>query len=179
MKGFLLPETILSLFILSIGLITVVSLIASSLRESLGSRDIITATLLAQEGIELVRNVRDNGFVKSTATPINPFEKFSGTDKYCKIDYTYDYSTNITCAGSFTPDPLEYISGFYRSGASGKFSRSLYIDYNSTAETALIRSFVSWGPIASDSSIRTGGASDCTVANKCVYTEINLTNWKQ
>lgn len=177
LKGFLLTEAILSLFVLTVGLVSVVALISSSLKDSFNSRDTIIAVELAQEGAELVRNVRDNGFLNSSS---NPFYKFDPTSKHCRIDYTVNVSANLNCSSGLQADSayvLKYSGGFYQygGGTTTKFSRYVYVDYNGS-DTAKVRSFVYWG--ATPNFGGGGNTSVCTVFQKCVFTEITLTNWR-
>ena len=57
-KGFGLLEVIISMLIVSIGLVGILSLASMSLKGSSLSRDRLIASGLAQEGIEIVRDVR-------------------------------------------------------------------------------------------------------------------------
>ncbi|MFZ2187609.1 MAG: hypothetical protein WAV46_03250 [Candidatus Moraniibacteriota bacterium] len=174
----------MSLFVLTVGLMTVLALISSSLRQSYETRDTIIAVELAQEGVELVRNVRDNGFISD---PTDPFKRFL-SQKHCRIDYTVDSNADLNCRGSV--DTLDYLlqykDGFYQYDATGtgsRFSRYVYIDYSNANQTAIVRSFVYWGRGASGMFVlgdagSTGDTAYCTVAKKCVFTEILLTRWK-
>ena len=171
----------LAAFVLTIGLTAVVALIGNSLKNSFETRDTIIAVGLAQEGVELVRNVRDNDFVTSCGdgTCNDGFTVFSN-DKHCRIDYT-DATDNLDCAssvGSLSRYRLQYANNFYQhnSGADSRFSRYVYINYSQTDNEALVRSFVYWGGLFTPPS--NGSAAQCTVAKKCVFTEIKLTSWK-
>lgn len=169
-KGALLIEVILSVFIITTGLLAVMQLITNSLNDSLRAQNIIIATGLSQEGAELVRNIRDNSFV---TTPDTPFIKFFPEKKYCHMEY----NTDLMCSATFTSShyTLGLSQKFYTSG-TGKFSRLLYVVYNSATDQADVTSFVYWGSVPL--SVRDGGKTDCTIANKCVYTEMMLTKWK-
>lgn len=174
LKGFLIAEVLVASFLLTVGLTATTALIASSLKYSLDSQDTIVATMLAQEGVELVRNVRDNGFI---STPANPFSvSFSSANKHCRISY----NSNMECQPSVQSSPyysLQYTGGFYKhTGVADKFSRYIYVVYDNTAQTAVVRNFVYWGTVPT--LITTGVTTNCTVINKCVFTEIILTNWK-
>ena len=183
-KGFLLTEAILSLFVLTIGLVSVVALISSSLRDSFYSRDTIVAIQLSQEGAELVRNVRDNGFLNNAS---NPFYKFDSSKKHCAIDYNVIVSNPLNCfstkASSYA---LNYSGGFYQHsvGTNTRFSRYVYVEYNGT-DRAVVRSFVYWGaptdgiPIFVIADVGSSGSiTGCVASKKCVFTEITLTNWR-
>ena len=80
--GFSLGEVLLAGFVLTVGLLSISALMAKSLKNSFENRDSIIAVELAQEGVELVRNVRDNSFIADA----DGFAKFSG-NKHCRIDY--------------------------------------------------------------------------------------------
>lgn len=188
LKAFSMPEVILSVFILSVGLVTIVAVMVGSLRFALNNRDTIIATELAQEGTELVRNIRDNDF----ASGGTGFASFSG-NRHCYLDW----NSGLTCNGSkgtLSRYTLGYSGGMYGHGVGGggKFSRYVYINYNGGAnERATVRSFVFWGgnvPGASGSMIDpantlssfegSGNTAGCNLAHLCVFTETFLTPWR-
>lgn len=174
LKGFSIGETVLSAFVLTTGLLAVSGLVTTSMDSSFTSRDAIIATALAQEGVELVRNVRDNDF----AIGGTGFASFSNANKHCRIDYN-DPITSLNCQasqGAASRYTLQYSGGFYQynNTADEKFSRYIFVDYNGST-TALVRSFVYWGTYTPPA---TGNSSDCNSANDCVFTEVNLMNWK-
>ncbi len=176
-RGFSTPEVLLSMFVLTTGLVAVIAVMAGSLRYSFSNRDTIIAADLAQEGIELVRNVRDNDFAAGN----NGFTAFAQSDKHCRIDWN-DPDTDLDCQfsqGSLSRYTLEYTGGMYQHATSptDRFSRYIFIDYDTNdGEHALVRSFVIWGgaslPPAS------GSSATCAGSATCVFTEAFLTNWK-
>lgn len=171
LQGFSIAEAILAAFVLTTGLIAVMALIANSLKNSFETRDTIIAVELAQEGIELVRNVRDNDFIAGN----DGFSRFPSSKQYCRIDYKVNVNSNLDCSASNYS--LQYNNGFYEHGGSGgRFSRRLYIDYDATNKEALVRSFVYWGGIFTPPG--DGSATNCTASKKCVFTEIRLKSWK-
>ncbi|MDO8566143.1 MAG: hypothetical protein Q7S04_03100 [Candidatus Moranbacteria bacterium] len=174
-KGFLLGEILLAVFVLAVGLTSIIAIIGNSLQYSLESQNIIVASQLAQEGIELVRNVRDNDF----ATGGTGFAAFSGS-KHCRIDYN-NSTTNLNCnssLGSAARYTLTYSGGFYQHQESSqeRFSRYVYINYSaSDYGKATVRSFVYWGTFIPLSS---GEVTGCTAGNRCVFNEVDLRGWK-
>ncbi|OGI15256.1 MAG: hypothetical protein A3E38_00430 [Candidatus Moranbacteria bacterium RIFCSPHIGHO2_12_FULL_54_9] len=177
LQGFLIIEVLISAFLLTIGLVATTVLISGSLGHSLDTRDTIIAVELAQEGVELVRNVRDN----NVASGGNGFAAFFTNRKNCRIDYN-DPMTSLDCQNSRPASSyaLQYVGGFYGHFGTGpeRFSRYVYIDYTDAPtgqEKALVRSFVFWGGAAVPSPTNT---TNCTAQNSCVFTEITLTNWK-
>lgn len=180
-KGFSLAETILAMFVLSVGLLTIVALFQGTLRNSFEIRDGVIASELAQEGLEVARNARDNNFAAGgDGFTGSPTTGFSAANKHCRD--TYSGSSQVYCygtQGTLPAENLTYTSAapFYDSTASTntRFLRYLYIDYDSSAKTAHIKSFVTWaghGLPPSD-----GSTTGCTIANSCVYAEAILTSW--
>lgn len=182
LRGFSLGEVLLAAFVLTAGLLSVIALMASSLRNSLETRDAIIATGLAQEGIELVRNVRDNDLAAGN----DGFMLFSNSAKHCRVDYiapstSLDCSSNASDIHSGNPGRyyLQYLNGLYAHANtdSARFSRYIFIDYDpNPTNMATVRSFVYWG--GEVPSIPNGSSSNCIVADKCVFTEVTLTAWK-
>lgn len=180
-KGFSTAEVILSMFVLSVGLITVMNLIYKSRASSLDSRDIIIGAELAQEGVELVRNVRDNDFADG-GDGFGPFEAFNSPHKHCIADYRNN-GASLDCAqnqGSITRYHLQYQGGFYGhySTTAQIFSRYIYIHHNQNQSDALVRSFVYWDNPTGSSLPANGSPAGCTPDRSCVYTELYLTSWK-
>lgn len=173
LRGFSFGETLLAAFILSVGLLTVVKLFQVSVSQSIFLRDATIASQLAQEGVELVRNVRDNDFVAGGTG----FSAFNSSNRHCYISVN---SPTLNCYSGQSDTShynLVYQSGQYQStSAAAKFQRYVYVEYASGGPQAVIRSFVVWGGAALPSN--TGSTSGCTIRNKCVYTEALLTNWK-
>lgn len=172
-RGFSFGETLLAAFVLSVGLLSIVKLFQVSLNQSLFLRDATIASQLAQEGVELVRNVRDNNFIGGGTG----FASFNGTNRHCYIAVD---SPTLNCFGSQSGTSrynLVYQGGQYVSTTTAnKFRRYIYVDYSSSSAQATVKSFVVWGGVALPPS--TGSTTNCTIQNKCVYTEVLLTNWK-
>lgn len=89
-KGFSLVEVIIVLGIMTMGLLGVASLILQNMQVEILTKDYLAASMLAQEGLELVRNKRDDNWVKLrpwlTGIPIGTFV----------MDYRGDVSVNTT-----------------------------------------------------------------------------------
>ncbi len=183
-KGFSTPEVILSIFLVSVGMVAIMAVMTSTLRYSCQNQDVIIATALAQEGLELVRNIRDNDFADGgIGFPANSFDP---NEPYCRTDWN---DTRIRCrsqgqgwgANTVRYD-LQLATGLYNHGGlgqgQGEYSRYLYIEYDDTTgqEKALVRSFVTWGSGAVPPA--DGNTSACTTVNSCVFLETTLTSWK-
>lgn len=199
-------EVIFSLFIIAIGLTGAILLVSSSLHNSVGTRDQITASHLAQEGIEIVRNIRDSNW--KAVTPRTSFEggyfpEISSSDNLkCKVQYSTVALFNSPTAGfncnnaynDATTDFSLYLNGgYYSTNASGgtitRFKRkTAVVYYNSTgtpgvarnlAASAKIISIVSWSGGNVPAADLSTLPTNCTVAAKCVYLQDTLTKWME
>ncbi|MDX9913148.1 MAG: hypothetical protein RBS77_01040 [Candidatus Moranbacteria bacterium] len=186
-KGFSIGEVILSTFVLGVTMVSVLSLYNQGLKSFQDERDSIIASMLAQEGVELARNVRDNNWARRSGvddTDPATFASFGvsagNTENDCRISYNsyvmngeeIDYGSGILCAGA---SYALYVNaaGFYTHNSTGatatKFRRAITLDY-SNSDDIVVTSFVSWDNGNPDT-------SNCTTANKCVFSQSTLTNW--
>ncbi len=62
-KGFTLLEIVVVIFVITLGLIGVLSLVLQNIQAQYVNTRTLVASQLAQEGLELVRNARDNNFL--------------------------------------------------------------------------------------------------------------------
>ncbi len=171
-KGFSIAEVIISLFVITVGLITVLGLIASSIRESAASRNRIIGAQLAQEGVELLRNVRDNNLLTEGET----YKTGLDTDMSGRINY----STDTAAVG---PGPFLISGGYYLLSYNSStmkyvhngllpatpFYREMTIDYDNPVGT---------GDIKVSGKVWWGGPSEpanCNAANKCILVQDSLT----
>lgn len=172
-------EVLLSVFVLSVGLMTIVAVISGSLRYSYETRDNIIATGLAQEGIELVRNVRDNNLITSDGFDTY----FHDNREHCMISVTTDLDCN-NVRGAIARYHLQYSGGLYTDvdNTEERYSRFIYIDYRDSGgdKRALVRSFVVWGSFAPTVANipNDGNPANCNASPNCVYTETFLTAWR-
>lgn len=177
-KGFTIGEVVLSSFLLTVGVLAALNLVVFSYRVSSETQRLLVASELAQEGAELARNVRDQALVNKAASgsPTDVFVNFPavGTNNNCTIDYS---TANFSCG---SPNMLLGLSnGLYRHGVgSSPYYRLIKIDRTGTPNTARVRSFVAWQNPGNNLNGTNGAINWCTTANKCVYTEILLTEWR-
>jgi len=75
-KGFTLIETLVALAIFASSVAVLVSMTASGVTNTNFAKNKITASYLAQEGIEMVRNIRDTAVITN---PTNGWSSFSNT----------------------------------------------------------------------------------------------------
>lgn len=166
-RGFSIIEVIISVFVIAVGLVSIIGLIAGSLKESINSRNQTIAANLAQEGVELVRNVRDNNWASGDPDTFHYLDNSDG----CIINYD---SGSIDCT-SLSYSLILDGSGYYEhsAGTSTKFSRRIKIEGITDKK---ITSVVTWdgGSFWPDMS----NFSDCTTSKRCVYVQDILTDWK-
>ena len=163
--GFALLETILAGAVLTLGVVAVMGLVSSNLKFSLDARNHDIAVLLAQEGVELVRNIRDNNW----AAGHDSFQNLPDRDD-CRVDMN---SSNVQCGG----ETKLILNGndFYEhgGGTATRFSRRIGIDYQDGGKTAEVTSMVIW----SGSSFPGSSYDSCNLAKHCAFSKITLSKW--
>jgi len=121
-KGFTLMEVIIAIAIILAALITLTNLISSSVAGIRPGKSKIIATNLAQEGLELVRNIRDNNWLAYKR------ESDNWDDGLGAGDYRAQYDVGSLL--SFVSVPLKIDSnGFYQYdiGSNTVFYRKITI----------------------------------------------------
>lgn len=129
-KGFTLLETILAIFVLLIMVIGVYFLFARLILLSSFPVFKLTAAYLAQEGIEIVRNIRDSNWLKG-----EPFNR-----GIPQGEWEADYQTQ-ELQDDYDGDFLRLNpEGFYNYliGKPTKFQRKISILYNGTSSLDVI-----------------------------------------
>jgi len=122
-EGFTLMEAIVAIFVITAGLVGVLSLVSQTIASSTFSKDKLIASYLAQEGIEIVRNIRDTNWVTNA----------SWTDHLLMVsDYRLDYQSSDFPDSNCNLGPgnyLMYNGNFYscQSGDDTKFTRKITI----------------------------------------------------
>ena len=114
--------------ILTIGMLGVSSLVLQNIRVQAVNRDNLIASMLAQEGLELVRNIRDNNWLNgwSWLTDINEY-----SDNSFAIDYSDPRNGNAAPNAVGDPGTELYLDGnnFYNhtGGSATPFARIISI----------------------------------------------------
>jgi len=170
--GFSMVEVLVSLSVVVISLLVILQLSVHGVQDSMDSRDQLVATGLAQEGTELVRNIRDSNWRASAAS----FATIT-TGVKCTIDKDYSVDTNPIMCNSGRSDQL-YLdaSGFFVhsetiGSVSTKFHRKLDISSNGTSMT--VTTMVGWGSV----SLNDFSPANCNITTKCLYKEATLSDW--
>ena len=124
-KGFTLLELLIAIFIITMGLVGTMSLIQQATVQISISSPKLIASYLAQEGIEIVRNIRDTNWLKAREN-----ESIKWDDGIAAGDWEADYNENQTLSMSYTGRFLSIdADGFYSySGTTPtKFKRKIRI----------------------------------------------------
>ncbi len=99
-RGFTMIELIVTLAVLSFGVIGLYTAFTPLLYLTYNISSRFTAAYLAQEGMEIVHNIRDNNFIKSAGNPSIPWSQGYNDSTYLAINadglYSYDLGGSPT-----------------------------------------------------------------------------------
>jgi len=125
-KGFTLVELILAIFVITVGLIGVYGVYSRIIFYTAVSISRLTASYLAQEGIEIVRNIRDTNWLEETSWN----EELDAGN--WEADYEDDSLRHCSSPCDYNNLRFLYIDGnFYKYSSSGtqtKFKRKITIE---------------------------------------------------
>ena len=159
-KGFTLIETLVALAIFSFSVLSIVVVTGRGVNDVNYSKNKLSATLLADEGIELVRNLRDtymlgnvtDGYGWENFVQIADEVDFCGTA--CTIDPTVDLTELLSgailpCGGSCPPLKRNDTIGYYNydSGDETLFTRIIRVDGSNITDiddALIVTSTVQW-----------------------------------
>jgi len=96
-KGFTLVETLIAISILMIAIASPINLAQKALSSAILSRDQMTASFLAQDGLEAIKNLRDEIAIRPDSLEwLSPFTRCMCTGNQCDdFDYLRIKSCNI------------------------------------------------------------------------------------
>lgn len=126
MKGFSLLEVIIALGILAVGLVSVLVLANFAISSSAVSQGRLIAAHLAQEGIELVRSIRDANWLEEES-----WDNGLSSCTNCGLDYD---DSSLDSSLDYLNTSLKIDGGFYNynSGDNTIFRRAIDIDNDGT-----------------------------------------------
>lgn len=161
-KGFSLVEVLFAILVLSVGIAAVAVLMTGNIKNSITAKNQIVASELAQEGLELVRNLKDNN-------PTFTTDVVNGSDY--SVDYKSDYTAFIASNVSTGEKELFSNGGFFSHSGSTptKFFRKIAVSIATDLDgkkTANVTSYVTWN--GTGFSAITGFPATCNIANQCV-----------
>jgi hypothetical protein len=185
-NGFSLGEVLLSIAVLVIGMLPVFSSLSKGYQISVEDRRIIMASGLAQEGVELIQNIRNNSVLSSGSSSLSEFlpanvESGATLWENCRIDaddsVLDDPTLRMTGCGSGAYDLASDASGILvHDMGDGLFKRRVFMSYDPSAEMLDVVSAVYWD--AFEPTDIGNARTDCLSANGCVYAETRLSAWR-
>ncbi|MEI6650699.1 MAG: hypothetical protein WCL23_04695 [Candidatus Moraniibacteriota bacterium] len=192
--GFSLGEVLLSIAVLTAGILPIFASITHGIKISNDDQRIIVASGLAQEGVELIQNVRDNQFLHIDSTVTDAFygwlpggkSNVNGSWNNCRIDFkdpvlSDPVANQISCSGSsydLTPVSGGVYQGLFEHGStSGLYKRRLFLSYDAASKQLTIVSAVYWGTTFVPTT-PAEVANGCHAASQCVSTGGTLTAWR-
>lgn len=162
-KGFSFLEVIISLFVLSVGFLGVTKLSVETLKQSFLQRDALIASMLAQEGVEGVYQIRDSNVSRGES------DIFVGI-----VAGTYRVDIGEPSTLSNPGDYRLYFDddNFYKHSPEGetptKFSRRITIENIDAGSARRIVSMVVWSRNDFPS------VNDCNKSNRCAFSWTEL-----
>ncbi|KKP42240.1 MAG: hypothetical protein UR31_C0017G0019 [Parcubacteria group bacterium GW2011_GWA2_33_14] len=144
--GFTIIELIITIAILSFGILGAYSAFAPFFTLTYNVSYRLTAVYLAQEGLEIVRNLRDNNFINSN----NWSDGLLECDLGCQLDYKTGTSVESFENQLKLYDPGEFLKinsdNFYSYdlGDTTKFQRKITINQESGTDVLKVSVIVTW-----------------------------------
>jgi len=131
-NGFTLLEIIVVMGVIISVVTSIVALNTLSVSSTKVSRSQIIAISLSQEGLEIVRNIRDNNWLNGRRTAAN---WRTGIDPG---DYRVQYNSSALL--SFSATPLRLNSGFYQydNGSFTSFYRKVTVEHIGTNQIKVV-----------------------------------------
>ena len=163
-QGFTLVETLIALAVFSVSILGLMSVLSQGISDTNYAKKKNTATYLAQEGIEYIRNIRDTYVLYSTDGPTgwSAFNtKMTESPALCQEasgcyfddqDLNYDNQEQpiagifmIACGATCAPLLYDSTTGKYNyvTGENSGFTRKIQVTLINTNETQ-VSSTVSW-----------------------------------
>lgn len=124
-KAFTLVETLVAVSIFTMSILGLISVLASGISDTNYAKQKITAAFLAQEGIECVRNKRDNLVLYDTVSAQNGWNTFKASSKNCPIvdsDFSGFTRTITADTTSFGSNEIKIFSRVDWTQASGNYN---------------------------------------------------------
>ncbi|OHA99337.1 MAG: hypothetical protein A3H52_01010 [Candidatus Zambryskibacteria bacterium RIFCSPLOWO2_02_FULL_39_26] len=159
--GFTLVETLVAIAILSISILATFTAVQGGLQASISAKDRITAFYLAQEGMELVRNIRDNNALNKISGGSNHWMTGMANQSFspngicysfnCMIDTTTMAITQCgSTAGTWPPcpnlrkDPTSGLMGYNGAWTLTNFRRDITFGVPYSLDEVIVYITITW-----------------------------------
>ncbi|TSC54174.1 MAG: hypothetical protein LiPW30_744 [Parcubacteria group bacterium LiPW_30] len=167
-KGFTLIELVIAIFILTVAIIGVYSAFSTVVVLTAGASSRLTAAYLAQEGVEIVRNMRDNNWLNSRDWKTG----LLGCGGGCEADYKTGTSPTLTLTpypsgGNWLRIDADNFYSYDPADNQTKFKRKITITPQG-ADVLKVFVSVTW---------KEKDEEGCVPAGYCVEVEEYLYNW--
>ena len=143
-KGFTIIETLIAIFILTLSITGPIYISSFAFRNTIDSRDNISAQYLSEEVIEVIKNKRDtlilsgDPWLDSIQSEGNCFNAADATDKKCILVRNTSDEYDIQFCGTGECDALSFdplnnvVYGLSEGSAKSKFTREFYFQKGET-----------------------------------------------
>lgn len=180
--GFSIAEVIIAAAVITVGILATLNLLYSSRNTERGNRDFIVAAQLAQEGVEIVRNVRDNNFASGGGGYVDISSATNtGSQPHCTVDLggiVYVTGARLYQCRNTTAALAGALSATSVTLNGIVYSRYVNVNYVSATPSAEAVAFVYWGGLWSPGNTVATMKATCNRQRKCAYSEANLLGWK-
>jgi prepilin-type N-terminal cleavage/methylation domain-containing protein len=149
LHGFTLLEMLFAVVIFSFALVSLMTIAGKGVIATSSARDQLAAEFLAEEGLEVVRNVRDSNYVNSVPWNDGAIAVCMNGNP-CDVDYSNPKPTLVQCDGGCQGNILFNNQGTFRPNATGDattFWREITITDvagGDTPQEILVQSTVHW-----------------------------------
>ena len=140
-KGFSLLEVITVLFIISLGLVGILALIVQNVQTETANRNKLIASQLAQEGLELARNMRGDNWLQGRGWSKGLNDNDCGGCPNYTMDYAMDYTGKKIEVNNIDEAVLQVNGeGYYvhdNTLEDSKFKRMITVDSSSVSSSSV------------------------------------------
>ena len=127
-KGISILEVIVAVMIIALGMIGVLSLVIQNVEAQYINKNVLIASGLAQEGLELARNIRDKNWLNEGSEWDESLTAASGARKFV-LDYLGNMSEVSGLDDSGTNLTIDSYGFYWRgAGTATKFKRMLTVE---------------------------------------------------
>ncbi|PKM91794.1 hypothetical protein CVU82_01130 [Candidatus Falkowbacteria bacterium HGW-Falkowbacteria-1] len=145
LRGFTLMEVVVILFVLSVGILAILSLARRSSYFQSVKKNLIVASYLSQEGIELMKNIRDTNIILEDS-----YDNWDGFSSAGVGEFTYkvDFFTLLatTCPSideAVLQNDKDGFFGHIKDGEDSIFKRLITVRAETSSSTT-VESWVEW-----------------------------------